>query len=522
MHWVDVIAKDLLNKGKRHTIASGTSISGQIHLGNAGDVIIADAIARAINEKGGSANIIWIMDDADALRSTPPPIPKEFDKYLGMPVSSLPCPSSCCSSFVEHFTKPFVGSLTNLGIKPEIHSDLELYKNGIYEPYIKVAIEKSRQLRGIFREVSGAEKPIDWLPFEAICESCGKIATTRAYKFDGKNIIYKCIGGIAGKKKISGCGYEGATSLRNGKLPWRIEWSARWKIFNVTCEPFGKEHSAAGGSYDTAKIITKEIYGYEPPYPVFYEHILVNGKKMSKSLGNIITTEELLECVEKPIIKYLFFRTLPTKHKDIDMKHRLLKLTEDYERAERIYYDIEKCALEKEIEDIKRGYELAQIAQPPEKFYQLEYHHLVILAQIAKDFTSLLAILDRLGTKPSKEFEQKLEERHKLALNWLLKYAPPQFKFEIQKTLPLVELSSSQKEFLRKFAEEIEIIEWQPVQLHSKTHEVSKELGIDAKESFKALYKILLNREEGPRMGYLLASLDREFVTQRVKDAIEK
>ena len=25
-----------------------------------------------------------------------------------------------------------------------------------------------------------------------------------------------------------------------GKLTWRVEWAARWKIFGVTCEPFGK------------------------------------------------------------------------------------------------------------------------------------------------------------------------------------------------------------------------------------------------------------------------------------------
>lgn len=522
MHWVDVVAEELLKKGKKHKIASGTSISGSIHIGNAGDVIIAHAIARAITEKGGSANCIWIMDDVDALRSIPQPIPKEFDKYLGIPVSSLPCPFNCCSSFVKHFTKPFIKALAELGIKPEIYSDLELYKKGIYLPYTKIAIEKSKELIKILKEVSGAQKPLDWLPFEPICEKCGKIATTHAYQFDGENILYKCVGGIAGRKKIIGCNYEGASSLRNGKLPWRIEWAARWKFLNITCEPLGKEHSAAGGSYDTAKLIAKEIYCYEPPYPVFYEHIMVDGKKMSKSLGNIITTEQMLECVEPQVIKHLFFRTKPTKHKDIDMNYSLLRLAEDYERTERIYYGIEKYALEKEISDIKRSYELAQLGKPAEKFCQLEYSHLVILVQLAKDFPSLLAILNRLGIKPDREFERMLEDKYKRAINWLGKYAPEQFKFEVKETLPLVDLSRSQKEFLRKFAEELKIVEFTPIQIHNKTHELSKELGIEPKRSFEALYKILLNREEGPRLGYLLASLGREFVLQRIEEAIEK
>ncbi len=71
----------------------------------------------------------------------------------------------------------------------------------------------------------------------------------------------------------------------NGKLTWRVEWAARWKIFNVTCEPFGKDHAASGGSYDVSSIISKEIFDYEAPYPVPYEWITLDGEAMSKSHG---------------------------------------------------------------------------------------------------------------------------------------------------------------------------------------------------------------------------------------------
>ena len=37
-------------------------------------------------------------------------------------------------------------------------------------------------------------------------------------------------------------------------MPWRVDWAARWAIHGITCEPAGKDHGAAGGSYDTIPI----------------------------------------------------------------------------------------------------------------------------------------------------------------------------------------------------------------------------------------------------------------------------
>lgn len=518
MHWVDTVAEELSKKGKKHIIASGTSISGQIHIGNAGDVIIADGVCRGIKERGGQADVIWIKDDCDALRSIPAQIPKEFNAYIGMPVSKLPCPDGCCASFVEHYTRHFIEAIHRLGIKPEIISDRELYMAGRYEPFTRVALERAQEIRKILFDISGAEKPLDWLPFEPICEKCNKIATTHAYKFDGENVFYKCTGGIAGKKKIDGCGYEGSTNLRNGKLTWRVEWAARWKFLNVTCEPFGKEHSASGGSYDTAKVISEKLFSYPSPHPIFYEHIMVAGKKMSKSLGNVITTEEILSCAEPQTAKYLFFRTKPTKHKDIDMGLGLLKLIEDYERAERIYYDREKIRLEKELPDIKRAYELSQTEEIEKEFFQVEYAHLLILAQVKKDFNAVLETVRRAKKVDNYQLE-RLKLKYSLALGWLGKYAPDRIKITLQEKLPSVELDNAQKKFLAKLYAELKNVSWEPEPIHNKIHRISAEAGLEPKKAFSAIYQIMLARTEGPRMGYFISSLDRAFVIKRIEEA---
>ena len=45
------------------------------------------------------------------------------------------------------------------------------------------------------------------------------------------------------------CGWEGdVEAAGGGKLTWRVDWPARWRICGCTFEPFGKDHATRGGS----------------------------------------------------------------------------------------------------------------------------------------------------------------------------------------------------------------------------------------------------------------------------------
>ena len=53
-HWIENIAEELSKRDTdKHVIASGTSISGSIHIGNSCDVFIANAIEKKIHELFG-------------------------------------------------------------------------------------------------------------------------------------------------------------------------------------------------------------------------------------------------------------------------------------------------------------------------------------------------------------------------------------------------------------------------------------------------------------------------------------
>ena len=67
IHWADVAAEKLADRSP-HTVATGITPSGQIHLGNMREVMTADAVFRAILSRGGEARLIYIADTYDPLR----------------------------------------------------------------------------------------------------------------------------------------------------------------------------------------------------------------------------------------------------------------------------------------------------------------------------------------------------------------------------------------------------------------------------------------------------------------------
>ena len=78
-------------------------------------------------------------------------------------------------------------------------------------------------------ELTGKEMSADWSPFNPLCAACGKISAARVVGFSASDatVDYSCPCGSSGTRPIAG----------GGKLVWRIDWPARWKVLGVTVEP---------------------------------------------------------------------------------------------------------------------------------------------------------------------------------------------------------------------------------------------------------------------------------------------
>jgi lysyl-tRNA synthetase class 1 len=287
----------------------------------------------------------------------------------------------------------------------------------------------------------------------------------------------------------------------------------------ITCEPFGKEHAASGGSYDTSKRISEEIYEYKAPYPVVYEHILVAGKKMSKSLGNIVTLRELLKILKPEVVRFFFFRVKITTHKDFEIEKEIIPLIKEYERVERLYYGMEHPSKGEDLDELKRIYELSQVEKPRKTLVQIPYAHLTTLFQISDDEDTITKNLEKSGHMRGTEEEiEEIREMIPLVRNFLNMPAAENLKFTIRRKLGKneVRIGENEKECLEKIADMVDQVKDED-DLNSRIYFISKDLGLKPKDTFRMVYNLFLGKDHGPKAGTLLLSLDKDFVKKRLR-----
>jgi lysyl-tRNA synthetase class 1 len=489
IHWADVIARAA--KGPQ-VIATGITPSGNIHVGNMREVVTADAIFRATKDIGEAARLIYIADTYDPLRTVYPFLPAAYKKYVGMPLSEIPDPFGCCSSYAEHYLRPFTESLSHLDITVEVYLADHMYKMGLYTEATKVALEQHDVIADIIETVSKRRLPTWWSPYNPLCEECRRISAAQIVEHvtTQNSVKYRCQ-----------CGAEGLAdySKGQGKLAWRVDWPARWKILGVTIEPFGKDHAVAGGSYDTGQRISREVYGYPPPIPVPYGHIHLKGRgKMSSSKGITITISEMLESAPADVLRYMIIKTKPEKLIDFDPSLGLLTLVDEFDHGE------------------GRAVELARVS---EHGCNVPFKHMVTAVQIANNCEELVQVLHRSGYETTDL--HALRKRARNVRNWLERFAPEFVKFKVQRSLPVQvkTLNIGQKTALAKLAKALEAKSNDPEWLHNEVYAISEEVGIDSKDAFKAIYIALLAKTSGPRAGWFLTSLSPEFVIARFKAA---
>lgn len=510
MHWADSVADELLGRGGKHVIETGTSISGIPHVGNASDVIRGDAVRKALADKGVRAGFIWIADDSDPLRKIPRGL-EAVSEYLGHPVHDIPDPFGCHESFVEHFVEPFLSDLKAFGVGPEPYSGTELYRSGILYEEIKTALDDSKKIVSILNEFRKEPLPEDFIPWTPICEGCGKISTTKTVSREGDVIGYVCEDTEVSGGRVKGCGFRGEMDVREGKgkLPWRVEWAARWSHFKVTCEPLGKEHASAGGSYWTSRIVSKEVFNWEPPLPVIYEFFTLNGEKISSSKGNVITLSDWLRLCEPEVLKFFMYKRLQ-KQRDINLRS-ITNVVDEYDEAEKVYFSLAEGD-----EGTRRHYLLSQVDEP--RLLQIPFTLCAVLAQAVPDL-DIVEMEKRLRWHGYEGFDlERLEKRVELAKNWNAEYGPDYLRFTLlddpgfQKVRE--ELSEKQSTALGRLADELDR-KWKPEELHKRIYETSRELGLKPPELFKAIYLVLIGKKKGPKAASFILSLDRDFVKER-------
>ena len=501
MYWADKIAKEIVASGKflPYWVDDMKTPSGFAHVGSVRGPLIHSVIYRALSEATKEkVTYTFVHNDFDHADELPPEFKEELLKYMGFPLRQVPSPVKKFGSLGELLADNFETTIKSLGVEAEFVSSWDMYHEGKFDEAIKQALDSSEKIQDVYQKVSGSRKKEQgWLPFQVICESCGKLGTTRVHAWDGKEVSYKCEPNMV--TWAEGCGHEGKVSPfgGNGKLPWKVDWAAHWKVMGVTIEAAGKDHASKGGSYDIALTLCDEVFDYPRPFNFGYEFFLIGGKKMSSSKGLGLKAHDLVKILPPELGRFLFTRTDYRQQINFDPMGTMAipDLFDEYDKCWESYVGGTD-------EDFARAFALAQITKVPQKtkIFLSRFREVAQVIQMPNTNPKTY-FEEKKGSKLGKEEEEILEERIKYAKVWLEQYAPEDVKFGVGgggKTKG--KLSS---EFYQKLTHEIEKAS-SPEELEKGLYLLIKESGFAAKEVFGELYTHLIGKPYGPKLAWLI------------------
>jgi lysyl-tRNA synthetase class 1 len=486
-------------------VSSGVSPSGPYHVGTLREVLSAEAIAREIVRRGRAARHIHISDDLDVFRKVPANVPEDFKQYLGRPLCEVPSPDGQAASYADYFLGDLPAAAKDMHLSMEIMRSSQKYRAGFFIEAIEKALANVDTIRGILEEISGHKLDDNWSPVQVLEDGYLKNRKFVSLDSAAKTIRY-----------LDADGKERQISYANGevKLNWRIDWPARWWLLGVEVEPFGRDHATKGGSFDTGAEIVRKVYGAQPPLPVPYNFINKTGdtKKMSKSAGDTITAADLLKILPPEVVWYFMLRFPPEKQLFFDEGPALIKLIDDF--AELVAKP-DKTEAEQQLLDISmQGIDQPTISSVP-------FSHLVASYQAAlKDEEKTLEIIRRTEHKQTVDAQADIIKRElKFIDQWLSAWAPEDLKFSLAANAGAAEFSDEEKNYLRALAEAVAAApegadgEW----FHKAIYKFKETDNLSSQQLFNPLYRALIGKEQGPRAGWFLSILPRDWLIGRLR-----
>lgn len=529
MIWVDREVKKLKKRALLlEWVDDMKTPSGKIHVGSLRGVLVHDLIYKALKEQNVNARFSYVFNNMDPMDGMPTYLEKnKWEQYMGVPLYKIPPPEKGFKNFGDYYAQEFIQVFNSINCHPEIIWSSELYKSGKMNQVIKLILNNAEKVRDIYKSVAKTDRSSTWFPYNPICQKCGKIGTTNVFKWDGSYVYYRCE--LHMVEWAVGCGYEGKVEPinENGKLPWKLDWPAHWKVIGVTIESSGKDHMSSGGSYDMASHFCHKIFKIEPPNAMGgYEWFTIGGKKMSSSKGIGTSAKEASIILPPEVFRFLLVRTHIETHLDFNpYGDTIPNLFDDYDRCLNAYFlKIEKKLPQGKrgevMEDFARIVELSAVRALPKK--RLFIPRFRTIANLLKNKTDILAFFEKQkGAKLIIGEKEILDERISYAKLYLENYAEEKTTELKDRTEKIFILSENQKLFLAELKNILEKLQ-NPSreELQNSIFTLLKEKGFKPKEVFQGFYRTLTGKDFGPKAPDVILDLGIKKTIDRIKKSL--
>jgi len=516
LFWSDQLAYGVKRKfadRDEYVCASGISPSGFVHIGNFREIITTDFVVKSLQHYDEDTRFIYSWDDYDRFRKVPENVPDEFEKYIGLPLSEVPDPEGCHDSYAEHFEKQLEQELEDMHMDVEFIRQSEMFEKGEYVELIKKAMNNREKIREILNQYRQEPREEGWYPLNIYGKECG-IDFTELKNYDGEYTVeYHC----------DECEKDLELNLKEHnsvKPPWRVDWPMRWFYEEVSFEPGGKDHSAAGSSRDTGKQIIEQVYDSDAPVYQMYDFVRPKGsdKKISSSSGeNTLRLKDMKEIYSPEMIRFLFSQTKPKKVINLAFDEEIIQIYDRFDRIESHYFNPDEMDNEKKQRHQERVYEMAMVDTPDEQPTRVPFKHAALIAQTVPEDewrekgVGVLQQTGHIEDGVSDKGRKQVLDRLRRAKNWARQYAPEDYRYEINYEVPqevIEEFSEDQLEALNLLKELLEEEEFEDSEeLDGEMFAVKDQSELGTGEFFDTAYNLFLSRDQGPRLSTLILSI---------------
>jgi len=517
--WIDKLAQELLEREKALgrnldliKVESGLGASGIPHIGSLGDAVRAYGVKLALENFGYKSELIAYSDDLDGLRKIPEGFPDSLEEHIAKPVSLIPDPFGCHESYGMHMSSILLDGLDKVGIKYEFRRAVDTYKQGLLKEQIHTILQNSSKIGDKISELVGQEKFQKYLPYFPVCANCNRLYTAESTEYlpDEMKVLYKCHDTEIGSKIVKGCNHDGEADITKdlGKLAWKVEFAARWAAFDIRFEAYGKD------IMDSVKVndwVADEILNYPHPHHVKYEMFLdKGGKKISKSLGNVITAQKWLEFGNAKSILLLLYKRI-TGARELGFED-IPSLMNEYNEIEDIYFGRIKVDNQAKLIKSNGLFEYVNLLNPPkESSTHVNYRLLIELSKIFKEDRIQRVMKKLLDYGVIKNEQPEIEKLIELAGNYADEF-DQQEKIEI-------DLDELAKKSLKELTIALNSEE-EPEDIQNTIYQIAKSNDVQPKDFFRILYQIILGTSRGPKIGPFISDIGRKKVAKTISEYV--
>lgn len=506
MNWLNQIVDELIARHPQGEILieSGHAPSGKYHLGHLRELLTPNAIVLELRRRGRQARHIDFVDDLDALRKIPVDVPESYQQYLGMPLCDIPAPDGSDHSYADFFLSDWLQASENLGVDIDVMRAHQKYRAGFMAPAIERTLARLPQVREALKTISGRTLPDGWTPLQILED--GRLKNRKYLGIDTTTKVVRY-------EDSSGNERQARYDKGEVKLDWRLDWPGRWWLLGIDCEPSGRDHMTKGSSYDTGVQIMRDVFEAEPPYGVAFNFINLAGdtKKMSASKGTGINVVEASLMMPPEIVRYFVFRSPADKQLSFDPINSIVQLTDEFAA---LYAKADKTEAEEQL------LYLCTQGQNQRTVSRVPFSHLVASYQASlKDTDKTLEVIKRTEhAQVAAEDAEIIKNELKFIDNWLEKRAPEDMKFALTESVDRTQFTEAEQVFLQKLGDKVAAApaDADGAWFHNAAYELKDELNLQPKEIFTTLYRAIIGKTSGPRAGWFLSILPREWLVARL------